>query len=191
MFPAFWSQQSPSCLGPRPLISQLQLTCTPHKTSALQFAKTGEEVGRRHVPPVYRASRTYVTWAQCTLPATHTRLPCPERFTFWCVVSTVQGPRKKTLSFRGAAPRNLLLLPPLAPLTLSIIGHLSLCYAFMPQMRRDFVLPPDICLPGQPQLDLGYFHEQNPHHGKRPVRPRCCDYVASDLISSGCQFPHL
>lgn len=35
MFPVFWSQQNPACLGPRPLISQLQLTCTSHKTSLL------------------------------------------------------------------------------------------------------------------------------------------------------------
>lgn len=35
MFPVFCSQQSPSCLGPRLLISQLQLTCTSHKNSLL------------------------------------------------------------------------------------------------------------------------------------------------------------
>lgn len=163
-------------MGPRPLISELNLKCTSHKplcfaicqTTDSEFTISGGEAGRRHASPVQRASRTYATWLQCVLPATRaSALPA------WYVVSPVQGPREKArLSCRGKpAPtcsscpcwphRHFLLLgpPPSARhYCPKCVG--TSCY------HQIFVF-----------LVNPYWTSMNKTHttGKRPVRPGCCD----------------
>lgn len=58
---------------------------------------------------------------------------------------------------------------------------------------RNRLLSPAICLPSQPQPDLGYFDEQNPHHGQKAsyIKMLSLSCVSSDFTWPGPQFPHL
>lgn len=103
--------------------------------------------GRGQASTVRRASRTCTTWAQCALPATHTKVPWPEHLTFWCVVLALQRPREEKRPRLGALPPRL--APPalLAPSTHSTISPSP--DALMPCVQEPLAMT-RCCFPHQP-----------------------------------------